>query len=194
MDSLLTAAVEYTKLLNKDFFYTLETGLTIKVYFIPGFFHHLLGLQKIIDIPPVVKTTQNSPNYIFRNILKGVITLEDIQKSAHFSEIEARLRHFAQINRLIEFTKIIIDFDPSLLISTNIIKADYVLFKRSNDNMYLNLFLKTKNLKTNAQIPLTFVPHITDYYTDGQKVINVVSMKEVDRTSKKAIIKKPSND
>ena len=140
MDILLNAILEYTKLLNKDYVYTLENDTVIQIYFTPRFFHHLMGLQKLKDIPLVVKSPQNSPNYIYKNIINGLITLDDIQKSKYFDEIETRLKHFTQINRLIEFEKIIIEFDPSL-IASKIIKADYVLFKRSNDNMYLNLFI-----------------------------------------------------
>ena len=181
MDQLLEAAKKYATLFDRDYIYTLETGTMLHVYFIPGFFHHLVGLQKLTDIPPVKKGTRNSPNYIFRNIINGAITMEDIQKSKHFNEIENRLRHFSQINRLIEFEKIIIDFDSSLIKTK--LDADYVLFKRSNDNMYLNLFLKDDGGNPNKQIPLTFLPELTDYYTYGQKVIKILSMTELSRST-----------
>ena len=184
MDLLLEVATEYAKLFDKDYFYALENGLIIQTYFIPSYFHHLMGLQKLKDIPQIKKGPQNSPSYIFRNIVSGIITLGDIRKSRYFSEIESRLRHFSQINRIIQFEKIIIDFDISLLTS-KIVKADYVLFKRSNDNMYLNLFLKTDDINQKKQIPLTFIPHGTDYYTYGQKVINILSMTELPRITKR---------
>jgi len=179
VDQLFKAAKEYAKLFDKDYIYTLETGAMLQVYFIPSFFHHLVGLQKLTDIPPVKKGPGNSPNYIFRNIFNGTITMDDIQKSKHFNEIENRLRHFSQINRLIEFEKIIIDFEPSLIKTK--LDADYVLFKKSNDNMYLNLFLKDDDGSPSKQIPLTFLTEITDYYTYGQKVIKILSMTEVAR-------------
>lgn len=184
MDALSEAAAEYAKLFNRDFIYTLATGIDIRVYFIPGFFHHLMGLQKLNDIPSLMKSPRNNTNYIFRNIINGIITLDEIGKSQYFNEIEARLKHFSQINRIIEFEEIIVDFNPSLLISSKIVEADYVLFKRSNDNMYLNLFLKSDEKNGMAQIPLTFIPHKTDYYTYGQKVIKILSMTEVARCTK----------
>ena len=180
MDRLREAAKEYAKLFDKDYVYTLETGTVLQVYFNPGFFHHLIGLQKLKDVDLVIKHPRNSPAYIFRNILNGRISINDIQKSIYFNEIEGRLRHFSQIKRMVEFEKVIIEFDSSL-IRSKMVKADYVLFKRSNDNMYLNLFLKSDTPNQERHIPLTFLPHATDYYTFGQKVINILSMSAVDR-------------
>ena len=170
-------------MLGKIYRYILENGTVIKVQFTPGYFHHLLGLQKLSDIPLVTKSPRNKPTYIYRGILSGVINLEDIQKSNYFHEIESRLKHFPQINRLIEFEKIIVDFDPNL-INSKLTKANYVLFKRSNDNMYLNLFLMTDNVSPDMQIPLTFLPDMTDYYTYGQRVMRIMSMTEIVRNMK----------
>lgn len=186
MDKLHEVAMMYAKLFNKDFFYTLETGHNIHVYFEPGSFHHVSGLHKLSDIPLVTKGARNTAAFIFHNILKGNISLTDIQKSRYFNEIEPRLRHFGQINRLIEYEKIIIDFDHTIPVSSKLEKADYVLFKRSNDNMYLNLFLMKKE---NKQIPLTFLPEPTDYYTRGQKTIRILSMTEMPRVTKSSSTK-----
>ena len=180
----MEAAKEYAKLFGKDYVYTLETGVILQVYFIPGFFHHLIGLQKLKDIDLVIKQPLNSPAYIFRNILNGRITLKEIQKSRFFNEVEARLQHFSQIKRMVEFEKIIVDFDPSL-IKTKMDKADYVLFKRSNDNIYLNLFLTVDNKGMDKHVPLTFLPNITDYYTNGQKIVKILSITEVPRATSK---------
>jgi len=184
MDSLIEAAKAYANLFDKDYVYMLETNVTLQVYFVPDFFHHLIGLQKLVDIPQVMKGYQNNARYIFKNIISGIITLDDLCKSRYFNDMEARLRHFSQINTLVEFEKIIIEFNPSL-ISSKIDKADYILFKQSNDNMYLNLFLKEDSANKNKQIPLTFIPCPNDYYTYGQKVINILSMTRRERTGKK---------
>jgi len=179
MDLLLTAAKEYSKLLGKIYQYTLETGVVIQVEFAPGYFHHLLGLQKLTDIPAIIK---NPRAYIYRSIINGKIVLEDILKSKYFDEIESRLKHFPQINRLIEFEKIIVDFNPSL-IKSKLTKADYILFKRSNDNMFLNLFLMADDANDNKQIPLTFLPEPTGYYIYKQKILKIISMSETLRVA-----------
>ena len=184
MSMLMEAAKEYAKLFDKDYIYTLETGTVLQVYFIPGFFHHLIGLQKLKDIDVVIKRPHNSPAYIFRNILNGKISLETIQKSKFFNEIENRLRHFSQIKHMVEFEKVIVDFEPSR-IRSKMGKADYVFFKRSNDNMYLNLFLTGDAKDKNKHIPLTFLAELTDYYTYGQKVIKIVSMNTIERETKR---------
>ena len=183
MDLLLEVATEYTKLFDKDYVYILQNDLEIQLFFAPRHFHHLLGFQKLKDIDILKKGPKNSADYIFKNILRGRIKLSDIEKSKYFNEIEHRFGHFRQIKRIIEFEKVIIKFDPSLI--TSKLDADYILFKRSNDNMYLNLFLKTDPSNSKFQIPNTFIPSMTDYYTYGQKVINIVSMTEIQRITKR---------
>ena len=84
MDLLLKAATEYSELFGKIYQYTLETNEVIHVQFTPGYFHHLLGLQKLSDVAAVTKSLRNKPAYIFKNIKKGIISLEDIQKSKYF--------------------------------------------------------------------------------------------------------------
>jgi len=183
MDHLQQAAKTYAGLLRKDYAYELETGARLLVYFMPEFFHHLMGLQKLTDIPAVIKSRSNHPRHIFRNVLNGRIALEDIRRSAYFNEVAPRLLHFEQINRLAAFEKVIVDFD-SALISSKIIKADYILFKPSNDGMFLNLFLKPDNAHASKHIPLTFIPCPTDYYTYGQKVVPIKSIHVLDRQTK----------
>ena len=183
MNMLMETAKEYAKLFDKDYIYTLETGTVLQVYFIPGFFYHLMGLQKLMDIPAVRKGSRNSAYYIFRSIMSGTITLGNIQKSKYFNEIENRLRHFSQINKMVEFEKVIIDFDPSL-IRSKMLNASYILFKSSNDNMHLNLFLKTDESNQEKHIPLTFLADPSGYYIHGQKVVNILSMSIVSRINK----------
>ena len=84
---------------------------------------------------------------------------------------------------MVEFEKVIIDFNPSL-IQSKMVNAHYVLFKRSNDNMYLNLFLKQDESNQEKHIPLTFLTDPSGYYTHGQKVVNILSMSTIARSNK----------
>ena len=178
MDLLHEAANEYARLLNKIYIFRLENKTTVQVYFTPGHFHHLMGLHKLADINVLVKDKQkNDANSIYKNILAGRISYDDLAKSRYLAEIEQRLIHFKQINRIIEYDKIIIDFDPSLIASK--LKADYILLKRSNDNMYSNLFLTKDSIDSRIHVPSTFMAEKTDYYTYGQKIINIVSMTQI---------------
>jgi len=182
MDLLQEIATEYAELFDKDYIYKLQNELEVKIYFAPRHFHHLIGFQKLKDLDVLKKGSQNNVSYIFKNILKGRIKLDDIKKSEFFNEVEHRLIHFRQIKRIIEFEKIIIDFDQSKISSK--LDADYILFKRSNDNMYLNLFLKADASNRTFQIPITFLPQKTDYYTYGQQIIKILSMIELPRITK----------
>lgn len=174
MNLLQEVAVEYAKLFENNYLYTLKNGAAVEVYFAAQNFHHLIGLQKLKDVDVVMLINGNNTGRVFKNIIEGRITFADIKKSIYFDEIEGRLRHFNQISRIIEFEKIIVNFNQSLLPSTRI-PADYILYKRSNDNQFLNLFLK-KDKPKNIYVPLTFIPHINDYYINGQEVIDIISV------------------
>ena len=186
MDTLLETAIAYEKLLHKDFIYTLENDTSVIINFQAHGFHHLMGLQKLVDIDQVRKAEVGSPRIqleartIYRNIRNGLITLADIQKSKHFHEIENRLRFFSQINNLVEFEKIIIDFDKELLgFRSNLSKAEYLLHKKGNMNIHLNLFLGQANKRVNMLFPLTFITSPTDHYTYGQRALKILDMKTV---------------
>ena len=184
MDQLREDAMEFSKLFNKDFIYKLDGNQEIKLIFVPGHFHHLMGLKKLTDIDKVIKSPKNSVNYIFENIYKGFITLDEIKKSSFFDEIEPRLRHFKQINRIVESADIIYEFDPALIKSEKL-KAGSILFRMSNDNMYLNLLIKIDDARGNFHVPYTFIPRVSDDYTRGQKSTNIQSITVEGRPVKK---------
>ena len=185
MDILQEAAAEFAKLFGRDYIYELENGIKVKLFFAAHHFHHLAGLQKLRDIPAVkANPKNNSAGYIFKNILKGTITLEDIKKSLYFNEIEPRLRHFTQINRIVESAEIVFEFDPALINSKNL-QAGRILFKMSNDNLYLNLLLKTDSRKTDFYIAYTFIPRVTDDYTHEQKGVKIQSRYVIERFQRK---------
>ena len=185
MDNLLQAAIQYENLLHKDFIYLLEQDLSITVNFQPQHFHHLLGLQKLTDIDQVQKTVKsdkhaprNDARDIYKNIRQGLISFEDISKSVYFKTIENRLEQFSQINRIVEFEKIIIDFNTKLLgFDSNLKKAQYLLHKQSNTGLYLNLFLGHDSTKPNKQ--LTFITSSTDQYIFGQKSLKILDLKTI---------------
>ena len=183
MDKLRQAAINYEKLLNKKFVYTLENDITLEVVFLASHFHHLAGLQKLKDIARVTKTPHDglrnaiNTRKIFSDISKGQITLDDIKKSEYFSEIEDRLNHFNQLNALVEFEKVIVDFDRSLLgYNSHLWKADYVLYKNSNTNEQINLFLGGGEGLDKKVFPLTFIISNVGQYTNGQKVLKILNL------------------
>ena len=195
MDELQQTAVEFSKLFNKDFIYEIDDGLKMKLIFAPGHFHHLLGLNKLKDIDMVAKSPQNSANYIYGNIYNGSVTLNDVKKSRFFDEIELRFRHFKQINVIAESAKVIYQFDPALIKSEKL-KAGCILFKMSNDNMYLNLLIKIDDAKGGFYVPYTFIPRLADDYIRSQKEMRVKSMTVTERAKKvnQAHKRTPDND
>ena len=183
MDLLRESAIEFAKLFKRYFTYTLDDGSSFNLFFAPHHFHHLLGLQKLADKPEIQVNLPkgNSAAYIFKKILTGKITLEDIKTSKYFNEIELRLRHFKQINRIAETTEIIFEFDPTLINSKGL-QTGRILFKMSNDNLYLNLIIKIDAVQNDFYIPYTFIPRHSDDYTHRQKSIKISSRTVIKRT------------
>lgn len=191
MDKLLKAATEYEKLLHKDFLYVLEGDISITLNFQPQHFHHLMGLQKLTDIDQVQKITHGTrprtfARDIYKDIRTGVTTLDNISKSKYFSEVENRLEYFNQINSIVEYEKIIIDFNTELLgFRSTLRQAEYVLHKQSHTGLYLNLFLGQDRAKKDKKYPLTFIPSRTDQYTYGQKTLRILDIRTINRDRKR---------
>lgn len=102
-DLLLTAAIEFNKLIGKKIELILgRKGKSEKIVilFQSCDFHHLVGLHKLKDIPVVLKRPAKQ---VFYNILNKRICIADINKSAFFDMIINRLEIISQINDI--FTK-----------------------------------------------------------------------------------------
>lgn len=174
MDKLKECAIEFKKLFGKDYFYILENGKIIKLYFASKHFHHLMGLHKLTDIPSLVTSPRNTPTAIFKNIIKSKISYNTIIKSSFFNEINDRIDNFHYINKMV-FEKVIIDFDNAKVPSSkpSKIKSDLILFQDKN-SFYLNLCLKNS---TSSYIPETFLVQCDDYYIKNQNILNIKEFK-----------------
>lgn len=184
MDKLKECLIIFESMLGKDYYLSLENGLTIKVFFARKHFHHLLGLHKLIDIPPLVANkSKNTTTTIYNNIYNDRITYDQICKSAFWSDISERFDYFSNLNTLM-FEKVIIDFDknkvPSAPKYIPLIQAEYILYATDN-NSYFHLCLGNSN---NLCYPETFIVQHDDYYVTGQIELKVNSLKVVDTTSK----------
>lgn len=181
MDKLKQCLNTFTSMMGKDYYLKLEGGFVMKIFFAKKHFHHLIGLQKLKDIPPlIVNKDTNSTTTIYNNIKNDRITYAQISKSAFFSEISERIDNFSKINNLI-FEKVIINFDknkvPSAPNYIPLIKAEYILYKK-NRNDYFHLCLgDTNNTNTiatsNTYYPETFLVQHDDYYVVGQTELKV---------------------
>lgn len=92
MDKLLQAAKFYRdNLVNRKFhLIAVKKGkfLELDISFEAENFKHLLGLQKLIDLPLMSRNSE----IIYRQILHGKTTLSDIEKSDFFQSNKAAFR------------------------------------------------------------------------------------------------------
>ena len=135
MDKLKQCLDIFTSMMGKDYYLKLEGGFVMKIFFAKKHFHHLIGLQKLKDMPPLIANKDtNSTTTIYNNIKNGRITYAQISKSAFFSDISERIDNFSKMNNLI-FEKVIINFDknkvPSAPNYIPLIKAKYILYNKN---------------------------------------------------------------
>jgi len=181
MDKLLKCAKEYEKFFYKDYYYTLENGLVIKVYFAKKHFHHLIGLGKLEDIKPLILSKNNSATTVYKNILKGKITYGQIRKSEFFSDIKNRIDNFEHLNSML-FEKVVINFKKSEKIPSKL-KSD-IIFYQDKEKYYLHLCLAKDAI---CYYPETFIVQHDNYYIADQSILNIVDVKVISTLKKEKI-------
>lgn len=175
MDKLLEAATFYKQnLLNRKFH--LIAGKTQQVIefdivFAAGNFKHLLGLQKLSDIPV---TQYSNPTPLFRDILNGSVTYNEIAQSKYIAEVEPRLNNFQDIKEALSGEELMMKSQHG---SFNIIRADFMLTHRDKDYGFAHLFLKEGKEIT---VPVTFIVNADNsYIQNNPQRWKVLSVQEV---------------
>lgn len=147
---------------------TLENGLIISFPFKRSHFKHLLGLEKLKDIPNM---QSGAANAVFKNILAGKLD-NAISKSAFYHLIEDRLKYFNLLDDILH-SKIVIDFEPSIVQDgTHLSNTAYILFLRKN-NGYINL---TLGEGFDGYYPETFFFEPSKRYISEQTLLDIISV------------------
>ena len=175
IDPLLEAASLYRQFINCE--YHILAGKNQKQWelvliFGPEHFYHLIGLQKLRDISPVISNPR-SKKALFENILSGKVTYSDISSSKTLSYVGERLAYFNRMDELF-LESIVLRFDPRKAYCT--INAD-VLFFKNIDESYLHIFFK--HFKENKYAPCTFFLDKTLKYVAMQEKFKVLDIKKV---------------
>lgn len=121
MDLLQAAAISYNNLLYKKFHIKAGAkGNLIEFDFIfkPINFFHLAGLHYLEDLKRFgMHTSHQSKELAFKKSLRGELTLEYIEKSAHFTKINERVEWLHRIDAVVSHLskvyspKTIVEFD-----------------------------------------------------------------------------------
>lgn len=175
MDILRDCALNFQKLFGVDYQITAvkeQKEISVVVYFSEEHFHHLIGLNKLRDIEGL----QGNRTQVFTNILNGKLTYDDIRNSAFIETVNERIKYFTQLESLLQ-NEIVIKFDKRKAHST--INATMLLYQKQDD-VYLHLFLTSKNGNSEILIPCSFFPRKDNMYIVHQEVYKVVEIKKVD--------------
>lgn len=184
MDKLKGAAQFYNdNLINRKF--RLKAGknkqeIEFDIVFAASNFKHLLGLNKLTDIP---STQNNTSSQIFRDILNNRLTYNDISQSKYFAEVEQRLEHFADLYKALNGKDLMLKSQHG---NFNTIIADFMLTNRDDDYGYAHLFLRNDD-KKGFTVPVTYIINPDNAYlrTHAERW-TVLSVEEVRSAEQKA--------
>lgn len=175
MKDIKECAELYKSLLNKNYIFTLENGITFTIYFQPSHFFHLIGLHKLNDLE---KLTENSKSIVFKKILRGQITQAYIEKSLHYRSMSNRIQYFEEIANMLdkENSKVIVDFDHSkLTFESELNNTKYILYRRVKDGCAHTTIGKEKR----ELYPETFFFDESKRYLTGQTLLDIIKIETV---------------
>lgn len=138
--------------------------LFLKLSFQADQFFHLIGLQKLTDLPQ-----PRNKFAFFENAKSGQIHT-DITKSMYFPEIENRLKYFKRIENLLK-QDIIIRFDKRKAYTS--IHAQALLYEKYQ-NHYIHLFFTLS--QNNLYHPCSFFYHTDSKYIVNQEVYKILDL------------------
>lgn len=176
MDKLQERAVAFSELIKYQ--YNIKLGRKGKLYeftidFQPGDFFHLIGLQKLIDLRFLKRSTE----YIFNECLKGNITYSMIVQSQYFDELGNRFEYFNQLENILDSNNLIFKFNRNSMQIYSRIIADYML-KHTEDDLIFYLFTEQRN-KSNNQFCKSFFENSVTDYSRGQTKLTLLYKEKV---------------
>lgn len=174
----LKAATQFYKdnLLNRKF--RLRVGknkqeIQFDIVFATSNFKHLIGLNKLTDIP---STQNNSSAQIFRDILNNKLTYSEVSQSKYFSEAEERIEHFEDLYKALNGKELMLKSQHGKF---NTITADFMLTNKDNGYGYAHLFMLNDDKKGYA-VPITYIiQHDNDYLRSHAERWTVLSVEEI---------------
>ena len=174
---------EYETLINtiealskKNFTIAIEDGRELHFHFRTENFFHLIGLHKLTDLPHIYGAKNKAG--IINQIKKDDRLFRQIQKSAHYSEIQERIESFYKVTEMLLTDKceVIVDFDREKAPETKI--ASCFLLYKSSDRITYHL-LGIASTDKGLLYPETYFVEKTKYYVNGQTLLDChISHKE----------------
>lgn len=184
MDLLWEAARVYRKLTNKEIVVTFGNDEFIRIIFKDANFVHLAGLNKLADIAIM----ENSARYIFKMILKGRITWDDLNKSVFFdAQARERIKSLSRIGELLVADgRAIFPFDPAKCRARVSFKSRAIFFKEDGYDFYIT-FGAAQDKSGEYYYPETMFYRYDGAYIDNQNVVSIKSVEAKPYNPKKLV-------
>lgn len=182
MKNIQECAKFYKKhLLKKTFRITLENDIVFEIYFTTKQFYHLMGLHKLTDKAELSKDN-NTTDVIYKKILRGLIKPSVVTDSVNYYKISSRIENFENIIELLDVkkTKIIIDFDYTLINECDLKNTEYILYRHENDSYKMLTIGKKSYL-----YPETFFVENSKKYISEQMLLEIVNIEVIDYGKKR---------
>lgn len=182
---------DYEKLIRTHIKIPIDNEKVIQFDFKPAHLPHLLGLNRLVDIPKFFEYANKriSAIEIFNEIKLGTISTDDIKKSMYFDEIfESKIKHFSSENILsIIKNASIIKFNPKKIsnFDTKLEKLEYLFYQiiYCKNNKFCHFGIGFSDRDSN-NFPNTFFVRDNKDYIKGQDYIYPLSIYIKDKYKK----------
>ena len=177
MDLLKECALSFQKLLEYEYHFVIGRKGQLREFRL-GFdradFHHLVGLHKLKDIAQI---QQGMREKIFEKILQDDISMELIEKSSYFNQMEGRMIPLTGLEQFLDDNQMIFRYNEKIH-KFSVIKADYLLEGNAN-RIPSYLFLGARNEDEKEQMCRTFFRIEDKDYTEGQPKYTLLKKEKV---------------
>lgn len=186
MDVLLQCAHEFENLLDVKYRIQLAKKGKLndfELHFSKTEFYHLIGLQKLTDIPSL----RADRDTVFDKIIDGKIKYDDIKKSSYFGYIRDRVHGFIYIQEILDSTYTTFRYSQKKNIFSKI-DAEYLL-DCSIDNKTFYLFIDELQ-DQNIKYCRSFFPKVDKDYTQNQTKLTLLYKEKINvkQKNKSAIL------
>ena len=152
MDKLQKTALAYQLVMQAQYYFEIAKKNT-KREFVLTFeredFFHMAGLHKLKDVTTL--QIQKSRGIIYDRILEGNITLDQVENSFFYQDIEKRLLYLGKIQELLDSNQIVFQYLENKNKASHI-KADY-LMEEGRETAVIYIFLNERSKAEKGQIP-----------------------------------------
>ena len=166
MDLLKECALSFQVLLEYEYHFVIGRKGQLREFWL-GFdkadFHHLAGLHKLKYIAQI---QQGMREKIYQKILQGDISMDLLEKSSYYGEMEGRILPLTGLEQFLDDNQMIFRYNEKIH-KFSMIKADYLM--EGNANLIPSyLFLGARKDDEKEQMCRTFFRKEDKDYTDGQ--------------------------